>query len=221
MIRKFVKNVVRRVIPAFDRRVRRYEAAYAEYAEKKLRMRTDEELNLQGRGLKEIRDVFNDLSIPYYIFFGTLLGAVREGDFIRWDWDIGIAVKTEDVMPKQDLLHKALERAGFDVAEHISNKADFKINALKYGARYEIVGFFKLWNMRYRTGFRYPDAFFRGNTEVTLRGERYHTVENPEEFLVWMYGNWRTPIRSCNKSEYIKSKARTNHITQWMLKLVP
>jgi len=219
MIKRHVKNLLRRVSPAFDRRVRRFEGAYAEYAEKKLRLRTDEELNRQGQGLKEIRDILNDLGILYYVTHGTLLGAIRDGDFIKWDWDVGISLKTEDVLPKFGRLISQLRKNGFELKSYNSGKTHLKINALKYGARYELIGFFKLGNMRYRRGFRYPGELFGEGTKITLRGETYRTVNQPEVYLEWMYGDWRTPLRTCDKKVYISPKARLPFMMRWLLKL--
>ena len=219
MIKKYVKKLLRRVSPAFDRRVRRFEETYAEYAEKKLRLRTDEELDLQGQGLKEIRDILNDLGILYYVTHGTLLGAIRDGDFIKWDWDVGISLKTEDVLPKFSQLISQLRNNGFELKSYNSGKTHLKINALKYGSRYELIGFFKLGNMRYRRGFRYPGELFGEGTEIILRGETYRTVDKPEMYLEWMYGDWKTPMRTCDKKVYISPKARPPRMMRWLLKL--
>ena len=56
--------------------------------ESKVRLRSDQELDDQNLGLIEIKKILNDLDIPYLLSSGTLLGAVREKDFIRWDWDV-------------------------------------------------------------------------------------------------------------------------------------
>ena len=46
--------------------------------------------------LDEIDSVCKELNLKYYIIAGTLLGAVRHGGFIPWDFDLDIA------MPRQD-----------------------------------------------------------------------------------------------------------------------
>jgi hypothetical protein len=219
MIKKHIKKLLRRVSPAFDRRVRRFEEIHAKYVEKKLRFRTDEELKRQGQGLKEIRDTLNDLGVPYYVTHGTLLGTIRDGDFIKWDWDVGVSLKTEDVSPKFDRLISQLRKNGFEIRSCNSRKTTLKIDALKYGARYELVGFFKLGNMRYRRGFQYPGELFGEGTEITLRGETYRTVNKPEMYLEWMYGDWKTPIVTCDKKVYISPKARPPFVIRRLLKL--
>ena len=46
-------------------------------------------------GLKDLRDIKNILDeekIDFWVIGGTLLGIVRDGDFIKWDNDIDIAI---------------------------------------------------------------------------------------------------------------------------------
>ena len=46
--------------------------------------------------LKGIDSICKELDIKYWVMFGTLLGAVREGGFIKWDDDLDIVMKRED-----------------------------------------------------------------------------------------------------------------------------
>lgn len=46
--------------------------------------------------LREFDRVCNALDIPYYLFAGTLLGAVRHQDFVPWDDDLDVVMRRQD-----------------------------------------------------------------------------------------------------------------------------
>lgn len=48
------------------------------------------------RGMKEFRDLCEEHGIHYQIMYGTLLGALRYGDFIPWDDDADLIVARPD-----------------------------------------------------------------------------------------------------------------------------
>lgn len=55
-----------------------------------------EEQKIQLSTLKFLDDICNKEKITYFLAYGTLLGAAREGKFIAWDDDIDIWMKRED-----------------------------------------------------------------------------------------------------------------------------
>lgn len=70
-------------------------------------------------GLKVIEEfdkVLTDNSIPYILFFGSLLGAIREHGFIKHDLDLDVAIWNEDY---SDEITKCLERSGFKLTKSI------------------------------------------------------------------------------------------------------
>ncbi|MBR3134852.1 MAG: LicD family protein [Clostridia bacterium] len=52
--------------------------------------------NVQLEILKYINTICKENNITYYIFFGTLIGAVRHKGFIPWDDDVDICIKREE-----------------------------------------------------------------------------------------------------------------------------
>ena len=53
--------------------------------------------------LRQIKDIFDDCDIEFWLDQGTLLGAVRDGKFILWDHDIDIGMWYNSVNKVKDL----------------------------------------------------------------------------------------------------------------------
>jgi len=182
------------------------------------RMRTEAELDLQSRALIEVREILNLNKIPYFIMGGALLGSIREGDFIRWDYDVDIEVKTEEIKPKHELLMSLLIKAGFQITFHDSSWTDYKIIASKHGINYEITGYMKMRGLRYRKRSFHPD--FKDGGEIILRGEKYSTFLFPEKYLDWFYGDWKKPKQTVIVDDYITTKSRTSPLALTCLEIM-
>ena len=72
----------------------------------KVRIRTNKELEIRKDEFIKICNLFNKLNIRYFLQTGILLGAIRNNDLIKWDWDIEISVFSDEVVEKIDLLIK-------------------------------------------------------------------------------------------------------------------
>ena len=217
-MRYFLNKVIQKVVVFFMPSRIVFERSPEEIRES-TRIRTEEELALRAGDLKEICAFLDELSIPYYLSGGTLLGIVRGGDFIAWDGDVDIDVRIEDVYPKQAQLMEAFVKAGYKIKVYKPSNIDFRIRAAKHGSVFEVIGFFKMGDKRYRKWSYYPDSFTRDKSEVSLRGERYKTFAVPERYLEWYYGDWRTPIRDGNHHKYVTAKSRTGPFALMLLRI--
>ena len=171
--------------------------------EDKVRLRSDEELAAQARGLALLHDTLVGLGVPSLLSGGTLLGAAREGDFIRWDWDVELSVRAEDVDGRFDGIADALVSAGFTLRERDDAADNLKLVLGREGAVFELQAYRLRGGWRVRRNYRTRQRFFAGATTVELRGRTYPCMGPLDEYLTDRYGDWRTPLRTADKSAYL------------------
>lgn len=64
--------------------------------------------------LREVKDILDELGIQFWLESGVLLGAVREGRFIGWDYDIDLGTWAKYI-PKMKIISKEFCDRGFEV----------------------------------------------------------------------------------------------------------
>lgn len=169
----------------------------------KIRIRSEEELALQAKGLDLLATSLKRLGVAFFLSGGTLLGAARDGDFIAWDWDVEVSIRSEEVRPSVPAIVRELEMEGFHTREVDDGLANLKIVVERDGAVFEIRGYRRRGEVRMRKDFRTKERFFRETTFIALRGRQYPCLGPLDEYLTDRYGDWRTPVRSATKSEYL------------------
>ena len=170
----------------------------------RLRLRSDQELEMQNRGLVELSRLLERKGIPHYLSSGTLLGAVREGNFIRWDWDVQFYFRLEDVLTRFDELLSDLEGLGFVPVKTRSEPASWKILVNKYGTTYEMTAWRLKGRSRVRSDWNLPAAYFENPEKIRFLGRDYICMTPAEDYLEFCYGeDWRTPKRVDRKEEYL------------------
>ncbi|MEJ2068000.1 MAG: LicD family protein [Deltaproteobacteria bacterium] len=151
------------------------------------------EISKSSKGLVELKQILRELNLPFILEGGVLLGAVREGGFIPWDDDVGVALRAEDLYPKREELLRALGAAGFQFHSMDSSYENLKINVTKYDTRYELLAWYLKGRMRRRAHFRMPKRFLDVTQDITFLGEMYPCPSPPEAYLRHFYGNWKKP----------------------------
>ena len=174
----------------------------------KIRIRSDEELKIQNIGLEELHKILNDKKINHFLTGGTLLGAIREKNFIKWDWDVEFTILTDEIFSKKEELNDLFLKSGFQIVEYSFKHNNFKWELKKYNFIYELIGLYREGNWLYRKGkgTKVPAFFFDKPTDLFFLGNIYQTVSDPEKYLEFCYGDWKTPIRTVNKIEYLTTE---------------
>ena len=157
--------------------------------------------------LRTIKKVFDDNGIKFMLMYGTLLGAVREKDFIGHDLDMDIDIYAKDRQKMIDLI-PVLDKYGIKFTRHagkliytfVYKSADCDIDII-YEARWPLK-----YRYNYTLGKYYPKFYVSETEKIEFHGDMYDIPKNPERFLAYIYGkDWKIPQKG--KHGNIQSKA--------------
>ena len=181
----------------------------------KVRLRTKEELSAQNEGLILIKNILDKIEVKYYLSSGTLLGAVRDKDFIPWDWDVQMYLIMENAYPLRNKISESFKKNDFIIHKFNDNNDSLKWDIRKKGVIFELTGWYLKgkWRYRKKESMRVPSYLFDGEYKINFKGVTYRTFNPPEEYLKFCYGDWKTPIRSTKKNIYSNS----NHLRKFTL----
>jgi len=161
--------------------------------------------------------VLEENQIPYWLCWGTLLGAVRNGKMIAWDYDIDLGIFHKD-FDKIDGLKEKFRCEGYDLAYDRNAQYVRKIRffSKEYGFDFhidldpfEISGDYAFVTCEYAKKCALTDL--KELNQVEFEGKMYPCPKNPEQFLTRLLDEeWRTPKVSSGNALYIKWHASDN-----------
>ena len=174
-----------------------------------LKNKTEAELENELQGLIEVRDILDNMNLTWFLSGGALLGAVRNNDFIKWDWDVGIDLFYEELKNSNNFKNKFIAK-GFDLVKEDKTINNTKFVFKKYDIEYELLFWLKKGTKRLRKAWKMPASLFDNEFSfVQIRGEKFKAPKNTESFLEYTYGkNWRKPIRTNEKNIYLSRSFR-------------
>lgn len=176
--------------------------------------------DLIASALLDLHRLFARHGIWHSLTYGTLLGAVRDGDIIKWDYDFDLFIKPAELDLIEDVLADSphglsVERAileGASLAVNPERMAAFWGSHLKCSKNGEAVGdlyAFSLFDDGVLRRFdlaqdaywcphsSFPHFFVEQLGEAEVRGHRYPAPQHAERFLAGVYGDdWRTPYKA-------------------------
>lgn len=184
----------------------------------KIRIRTEEELDVRKKEFLLISDILDKLKINYFLQTGALLGAVRDNALIKWDWDIEISVFGHEFIKRIDEVAEELKKNGFAIKNINKKKNDSKIDFMgkldESVTGYTIFSwhYSKLRKVYWRREFNVPEKYFKSFSKINFLGREFNCPNNPKDYLTFAYGDWRTPIKSSVKEVYLTSKFKNKII---------
>jgi len=151
-----------------------------------------------------LQKILDSHNLNWGLAFGSLLGAVREHDFIDWDEDIDLYVIEEEEEIFKNALWE-LRDAGFELIRY-ERRGLYSIRR-----KGEYMDFYVLSKindeLRQTKGGGYIfEKYLRYQVDVDFRGIKIRVPRKYDEYLTFQYGEWRTPVRFYNPKMNIIKK---------------
>lgn len=155
-------------------------------------------------------------NVKYWLDWGTLLGAVRDGKMIPWDFDIDLGIFDDDVA-KVLALRVETWKDGYDImpCPVLSSKLMF-YKKDNHGEAFHIDmdSWLKDGDV-YRSNFNqeiiHTEEELSEFETIDFEGSAYPCPKNPDEVVERFFGeDWRTPKVSVGNYAYIQKYAPDN-----------
>ena len=169
------------------------EAAY----EKTIKSPTPLDPDIAAQRLKEVKRIFDDQGVTFWLGSGTCLGAIREGRFIPWDDEMD----TASIIGMHGLTEETIYRVADVFRAHgfiprvRPSPRHISFNVIKDGIRTDWTCHRIVNGRAYEfPGVELPLHIYTSLKEIEFIGERFFVPDPPEEYLLAKYGpEWRTP----------------------------
>ena len=158
---------------------------------------------ISQENLLTFKSVMEKHQIHYGLWFGTLLGAIRENGFIKHDEDTDVFALEED---RNKVLNALIdfEEAGLKVARYNEHLISF----ICKGEYIDIYFYKKSLNQRITIDNGIDGKYLESTKMMKFLGDDFPIPHHPEEALEILYGaNWRTPIKD-GKAINLATKVR-------------
>ena len=195
-----------------ERRIAKYKGLTFNYEYEHLIEDNLPELNKQDalNLLLKVQRCAKEHGIDIFLAFGTLLGAVRDKDFIKGDKDTDTYVKDEEAFFK---ILPYLKENGIELVRYIKN-IEFSFRDKEHPGVFIDVFVLKkaysVWGLYcYELGgFVIPKKYLKYDDEIDLLGHIFKVPQNPVLLLEFWYGDtWNIPISKSVKKYIYEVKS--------------
>lgn len=142
--------------------------------------------------LKDFLALLNHSGVNAVAGFGTLLGIVRDNDFITWDEDIDLCILEEEEIKLEENLH-TLRDNGFELVRYE------RIGLYSFIRNGEYIDIYVLQDIgggirNCGVDFLFEDDFI-DTIPHEFKGLSVNIPRNYERHLEFLYGDWKTPVQ--------------------------
>ena len=156
--------------------------------------------------LKLINEILTSESVFWQVAWGTLLGIVRDNDFIAWDEDVDIVILAEEEekfrnilwdLKKKDFNLIRYERGGLYSVSRKGEYTDFYVLKKASGEiRYTLDGGYLL------------EKQIKDTIEMDFKGLQLYIPREYDNLLTFYYGDWRTPKKHFSEDLSLTKKLK-------------
>jgi glycerol-3-phosphate cytidylyltransferase len=172
---------------------------------------------------KENLLLFNKIAkknnLQFELYYGTLLGAIREHDFIAHDEDIDLVMLKEHLSDFKAILFELREN-GFEVIRF--DRRQGLCSVMRKGEYIDVYFLDELYpGVRAMMGEPTPSKYLMELKECNFQGDVFWIPKDAEEFALFEYGaNWKTPIaRKTHGMNWLQKKI--SHLSWWIYYRMP
>lgn len=146
--------------------------------------------------------IANKQNLHFGLCYGTLLGAIRENDFIEHDEDIDLFVLYEHKEHLFNCIYDLILE-GFQICRYDRRKE--LISFIRHGEYIDIYFFVKIGNgLRSTLGDPLPEKYLTELVKIKFQGEYFWVAKDYSEMLLFLYGpEWKTPIQTFNYNSFL------------------
>jgi len=155
--------------------------------------------DIAKQNLLDFKKILDENNILFGLIYGTLLGAIRENNFIEHDEDTDVFILEEDREKFLELLF-LLKDEGFIVGRYSKS-----LLSLIRDGEYIDIYFFHKKNKNYREceGYIIKSDFLENLENYHFLGESFKIPAHSEKLLVVLYGkDWKIPKENTPASNY-------------------
>lgn len=157
--------------------------------------------------LKLSKKLLGEKGLNFYLYWGTLLGAVREKGVIKGDEDVDVYIDDEEKFRRNIpyfhangmKLIRSLRGMVYSFRATNNCYIDFYVvRPLKWSIW--------RWSCMRIVEYNQPKWIFQEHQEIDFMGEKFLCPKDPEKVLSVLYGpTWRTPIKGHKFPSEVKS----------------
>lgn len=153
------------------------------------------------------RDVANKNNFPFLLFYGTLLGAIREKGFIKHDIDIDVVTDNESKLQAiiPNLINVGFKFIRFEKSPSLHSYTT--LYSFKRSSVYiDVYIAYKERSKMNILGSYIPTNYIKQQKTIYFLGAAFQIPLDYEKILEKLYGkDWKTPVKN-KPGDFIKSK---------------